>query len=384
MTGTVVLIVAAGRGYRVGGEIPKQYIKLGNRALLHKTATAFIGHPAVDAVRVVIHPDDRSLYDAAVTGLDLLDPVAGGATRQESARLGLESLLGLSPDNVLIHDAARPYIDFESISRVLGALKHAPGALPVLPVTDTLKKGEDDIVVSTVDRSTVWRAQTPQGFHFDKILNAHRSVIGQELTDDVSVAEAAGLKVVMVEGDQRNIKITTADDLSLSHPVSSAIEFRSGFGFDVHRFMEGDSVTLCGIEIPHDQALEGHSDADVALHALTDALLGAIGKGDIGQHFPPTEEKWRGVSSGTFLAHAAALVGECSGSIVNADITLICEAPKIGPHRAAMEAQIAQIIEIDVERINVKATTTERLGFTGRKEGIAAQAVVSVRIGSSA
>ncbi len=383
MISTVVLIVAAGRGHRVGGEIPKQYIRLEDVPVLHMTVSAFLDHPAVDEIRVVIHPDDRPLYDEAVRGLNVLDPVTGGSTRQESVLLGLESLESLSPDTVLIHDAARPYIDTGSINRVLGALTHASGALPVLPVTDTLKLGMGRIISETIDRSTVWRAQTPQGFLYNEILNAHRQMIGQKLTDDASVAEAVGLEVVMVDGDPRNVKITTMDDLSSSRQRANAYEFRTGAGFDVHRFGPGESVTLCGIEIPHSQALVGHSDADVAFHALTDALLGAIGRGDIGQHFPPTDEQWRGVSSDQFLSHSVKLMRECCGDIVNIDVTVICEAPKIGPYRGEMEKRIAQIVGADESRINVKATTTEQLGFTGRREGIAAQAVVSVKIDSA-
>jgi len=383
MPGTVVLIVAAGRGYRVGGEIPKQYVKLADRSVVHQTAAAFIAHPDIDAVRVVVHPDDRQLYDDAVKGLDLLEPVNGGATRQDSVRLGLESLSSLSPRTVLIHDAARPFVDADTITRVLKALDQSPAAIPVLPVNDTLKRGEHGKVQTTVERSTVWRAQTPQGFRFKNILDAHRNTIGDELTDDAAVAEVAGLEVMMVEGDERNIKITTSNDLERFSSSGGQFEFRTGIGFDVHRFTDGDHVTLCGIKVPFDQALDGHSDADVGLHALTDALLGAVGRGDIGQHFPPTDEQWRGVSSDRFLAHAAKLLAESSGKVINVDVTLICEAPKIGPHRPAMEARIAEILEIQVSRVNVKATTTERLGFTGRGEGIAAQAVATLRIGSS-
>jgi len=383
MPGTVVLIVAAGRGHRVGGEIPKQYVKLADHPVVYKTVSAFISHPDIDAVRVVIHPDDRNLYDAAVQGLDLLEPVNGGATRQDSVRLGLESLTSMSPETVLIHDAARPFVDADMITRVVKALGDSPAAIPVLAVNDTLKRGEHGMVQTTIERSTIWRAQTPQGFRFNDILDAHRQAIGDELTDDAAVAEAAGLEVMMVDGDERNIKITTSNDLERFDRSVGQVEFRTGFGFDVHRFTDGDHVTLCGIKVPFDQALDGHSDADVGLHALTDALLGAVGRGDIGQHFPPTDEQWRGVSSDHFLAHAVKLLEEASGKIINVDVTLICEAPKIGPHRPAMEERIAEILEIQVSRVNVKATTTERLGFTGRGEGIAAQAVATLSIGAS-
>jgi len=382
MPGTVVLIVAAGRGYRVGGEIPKQYLQLADRSVVHKTTSAFVGHPDIDAVRVVIHPDDRTLYDDAVQGLDLLEPVYGGRTRQDSVRLGLESLSSMVPEFVLIHDAARPFVNSGLITRVLRALEQSSAAIPVLPVNDTLKRGLDGKVQMTVERSTVWRAQTPQGFKFSNILSAHASAAGNELTDDAAVAEAAGQEVVMVEGDEKNIKITTANDLRRVDGAKDGNEFRTGFGFDVHRFGAGDQITLCGISVPFEQGLDGHSDADVGLHALTDAVLGAIGEGDIGQHFPPTDEQWRGASSDRFLAYAAQLVSGNNGKIMNVDVTLICEAPKIGPHRSAMENRIAEILEIDEQRVNVKATTTERLGFTGRGEGIAAQAVATLRIGS--
>jgi 2-C-methyl-D-erythritol 4-phosphate cytidylyltransferase/2-C-methyl-D-erythritol 2,4-cyclodiphosphate synthase len=382
MTGTVVLIVAAGRGHRVGGEIPKQYVELNGLPILYRTVQAFKNSSPDCVIRVVIHPDDRSLYDDAVRDLELLDPVSGGATRQESVRLGLESLVDLEPELVLIHDAARPFIDGKTIERVITALGSADGALPVLPVTDTLKRSEGDNVVATVDRSTIWRAQTPQGFHYNKIREAHQQVVGKELTDDASVAELAKLEVVMVEGDQRNIKVTTVEDLARPFPANQSWETRVGSGFDVHRFKDGDFVTLCGIKVPHDKSLEGHSDADVALHALTDAILGAIGMGDIGQHFPPSEEKWRGAPSDQFLAYAVKLLKQHNGEIGNIDLTIICEAPKIGAHRVAMEERLSQILETEIDRINVKATTTEKLGFTGRGEGIAAQATASVKIGS--
>jgi 2-C-methyl-D-erythritol 4-phosphate cytidylyltransferase / 2-C-methyl-D-erythritol 2,4-cyclodiphosphate synthase len=380
MSGAVVLIVAAGRGHRAGGEIPKQYVTLSDRSVLHTTASAFVKHSEIDAVRVVIHPDDRKLYDNAVEGLELLEPVPGGTSRQESVRLGLESLSTLSPEVVLIHDGARPFVEGDLISRVLEQLLHSVGALPMLPVSDTLKQIDNTTVITTLDRASIWRAQTPQGFHYDEILAAHRQAEGHELTDDAAVAEMAGLEVIMVEGDEKNLKITTPNDLETSRQPRSVAEFRSGFGFDVHRFAAGDHVTLCGVEIAFNQALDGHSDADVGLHALTDAILGAIGCGDIGQHFPPTDPQWRGVSSDRFLLHAANLVRERSGEIINVDVTLICEAPKVGPHRDTMEARIADILKIEEARVNVKATTTERLGFTGRGEGIAAQAVAMIRI----
>jgi len=383
MPGTVVLIVAAGRGHRVGGEIPKQYLGLKEGSVLRKSASVFIDHPKINAVRVVIHPDDRSLYEQSVHGLGLLEPALGGATRQDSVRLGLESLNQLSPDAVLIHDGARPFVDDDLISRVLAGLGTSPAVLPVLPVSDTLKQGLHDKVETTLDRASIWRAQTPQGFRFNEILDAHRRATGQQLTDDAAVAEVAGMEVSMVAGDEKNIKITTANDFVMDDRSNQNVEVRTGLGFDVHRFTMGDHVTLCGIDIPFDRALDGHSDADVGLHALTDAVLGAIGEGDIGQHFPPTDETWRGVSSDRFLDHAVNLVDRAAGEIMNVDVTLICEAPKVGPYRDAMKVRVGEILKINGSRVNIKATTTERLGFTGRGEGIAAQAVATVKIRST-
>ncbi|MBT7944472.1 MAG: 2-C-methyl-D-erythritol 2,4-cyclodiphosphate synthase, partial [Alphaproteobacteria bacterium] len=279
---------------------------------------------------------------------------------------------------VLVHDAARPMVDHGVISRVLAALQTSPGAVPALAVADTLKRGDGEMVETTVERAGLWRAQTPQGFRFDDILKAHRQAVGEELTDDAAVAERAGLAVAMVEGAEDNFKVTEADDLQRAERMIGGGDVRTGFGFDVHRFEDGDHVTLCGVAVAHDFALEGHSDADVGLHAVTDALLGAIGAGDIGAHFPPTDPQWKGAASDVFLRHAGELLSAQGGRISNLDVTLICEAPKIGPHREAMTNRISEILEISRDRVSVKATTTERLGFTGRGEGIAAQAVVTV------
>ncbi len=377
---TAALIVAAGRGSRFGSELPKQYCALGDEPMLRRTIRHFLDHAEIGAVRAVIHPDDRALYDEAVSGLDLLDPVNGGAERQDSVRLGLESLSDLGPDRVLIHDAARPFVDDALITRVIDALDGSPGAIPALAVSDTVKREDDGFVAGTVDRSGLWRAQTPQGFRYADILNAHRDLTGRDLTDDSAVAETAGLGVAIVEGDEANFKVTTEDDLVRAAKLVLGRLVRTGIGFDVHRFGQGDHVMLCGVEIPHTAGLEGHSDADVGLHAVTDALLGAIAAGDIGSHFPPTDPAWRNASSDTFLAHARDLARENGGRVVSIDVTLICESPKIGPFRGAMRERIAGILDIPLERVNVKATTTERLGFTGRGEGIAAQAVASVAI----
>ncbi|MCR6632176.1 MAG: bifunctional 2-C-methyl-D-erythritol 4-phosphate cytidylyltransferase/2-C-methyl-D-erythritol 2,4-cyclodiphosphate synthase [Magnetospirillum sp.] len=375
----VALVVAAGRGRRFGGDVPKQYHDLVGRPVLRHTLAALAVNPQIDAVRAVIHPDDRDLYAEAATGLGLLEPVFGGATRQDSVRLGLESLMPLAPDAVLIHDGARPFLDAGTISRVVAALQIHPGAIPGVAVADTLKRGADGLVAATVDRMGLWRAQTPQGFRFSDILAAHQAAAGEELTDDAAVAERAGLAVALVQGDDGNFKVTTAADLERARRAFAGPgETRVATGYDVHRFAPGTGVWLCGVQIPHDQGLEGHSDADVALHAATDAVLGAISAADIGRHFPPSDPKWKGAASDRFLAHAAGLVAALGGRVVHLDITIICERPKVGPHRAAMQARVAEILGIRQDRVSVKATTTEGLGFTGRKEGIAAQAAATV------
>ncbi|MBI5163320.1 MAG: bifunctional 2-C-methyl-D-erythritol 4-phosphate cytidylyltransferase/2-C-methyl-D-erythritol 2,4-cyclodiphosphate synthase [Magnetospirillum sp.] len=379
MAKVVALVVAAGRGRRFGGDVPKQYLDLAGRPLLRHTLAAFAANPQVNAVRAVIHPDDRPLYDAAATGLSLLEPVAGGETRQDSVLRGLESLVALAPDAVLIQDGARPFTDAGIIARVMRALDDHPGAVPAVAVADTLKRGSGGLVCATVARAGLWRAQTPQGFRFPAILDAHRAVAGDELTDDAAVAEQAGLAVALVDGCEDNVKITAAADLDRALRLFAGPgETRSASGIDVHRFAPGTGVWLCGCLVPHDSALEGHSDADVALHALTDAVLGAIAAGDIGHHFPPSDPRWKGVASSRFLTHAAGLVAALGGRIVNVDLTIVCERPKVGPHRAAMQAQVAEILGLRQDRVSIKATTTEGLGFTGRREGIAAQATATV------
>ncbi len=376
------LVLAAGRGTRFGGAVPKPYLDLGGQAVLRRGIVAFCEHPRVRALRVVIHTDDRDLYDRATAELDILPSVSGGAARQDSARLGLESLAEQAPKRVLIHDAARPFPTQALIGRVLDALDSAPAAVPAVAVRDTLKRGVEGRITATVAREGLWHAQTPQGFDYAAILAAHRAAAGTALTDDAAVAEAAGLDVALVEGDRDNVKITTAEDLARAarRIDGAAAEVRVGTGFDVHRFGDGDAVVLCGVQIPFARALVGHSDSDVGLHALTDALLGAIGGGDIGVHFPPGDPRWADAASEIFVRQAAALIAEAGGSIANVDVTLICEAPKIAPHREAMIARIAEILGIEPERVSVKATSTERLGFAGRGEGIAAQAAASVRL----
>ncbi|HYE48600.1 MAG TPA: bifunctional 2-C-methyl-D-erythritol 4-phosphate cytidylyltransferase/2-C-methyl-D-erythritol 2,4-cyclodiphosphate synthase [Azospirillaceae bacterium] len=382
MTSCIALIVAAGSGARFGADLPKQYLPLAGKAVLRRSVEAFLRHPLVTGVRVVINPDHRALYDAALAGLDLPEPVAGGATRQASVLNGLEALRDQGPELVLVHDGARPLVDAATITRVVEALAGAPAAIAATPLADTLKRGRDGLVAATVDRSLLWRARTPQGFRYRDILAAHRSVAGMDLTDDAAVAEEVGLDVRLVPSNPDNLKVTHADDLRRAERLimMELGDVRVGQGFDVHRFTDGDHVMLCGVRVPHDAALEGHSDADVGLHALTDAILGELSAGDIGKHFPPTDPKWRGADSGMFLRHAAGLVRERGGVIAHVDVTLVCERPKVGPHRDAMAARMAELLEIDVSRVSVKATTTEGLGFTGRREGIAAQAACTLRL----
>ena len=373
---TLALIVAAGRGQRAGEGLPKQYRTVGGKAVLRRTVEALLRHPRIDAVQVVIHADDLDLYEVALAGIDLPSPVIGGATRQESVRRGLEAI---ACERVLIHDAARPFVSGDVIDRVLDALDADDGAIPALLVVDSLRRGNRH-VEDEVERECLYRVQTPQGFRFNAILAAHQNTM-VEATDDAAVLRAAGGRVTLVEGDEMNIKLTTPGDFARAEAsLRAAMTSRTGMGFDVHRFGPGDHVWLCGIKLPHTHGLIGHSDADVGLHALTDAILGAIGEGDIGQHFPPSDPKWKGAASDRFLAHAAKLVAARGGRIDHLDVTIIAERPKVGPHREAMRQRIAEILDLRVEAVSLKATTTEGLGFTGRGEGIAAQAVATVRV----
>lgn len=377
----VALIVAAGHGTRAGEGPPKQYRPLGGVPVLRRSIEAFWAHAHIDAVQVVISPEHRLHYDTAVAGLSLPSPIPGGETRQESVLRGLEGLAASRPSLVLIHDAARPLVAAETITATVRALDTADGALPVLDAADTLKRIADGRVEATLPREGVGLAQTPQGFRFDGILAAHRAARDTSVTDDASIAEQAGLRVVAVAGSRLNFKLTTPEDFLMAEALlAGAGASRAGQGFDVHRFGPGDHIWLCGLRIEHTHGLIGHSDADVGLHALTDALLGAAALGDIGQHFPPSDERWRGAPSHLFLTHAAKLIAERGGRIEHVDVTLICERPKIAPHRAAMVARIAELLAVDPTRVSVKATTTEGLGFTGRGEGIAAQAVATVRL----
>lgn len=378
------LIVAAGRGSRAGPGAPKQYRQLAGEPVLRRTLSAFATHPLISSVMAVIHEDDREAYGIASAGLaKLLDPCPGGTTRQASVRAGLERLAASPPDYVLIHDGARPLVSAGLIADCISALAEHAGALAALTVTDTIRRATaQGLAGETVDRTGLWRAQTPQAFRFGAILDAHRRASGDDFTDDVAVAAAAGIGVVMVEGDEDNIKITSAEDIRRAERIiMRGGDVRTGTGFDVHRFGPGDHVWLCGVKVPHAFGLVGHSDADAGLHAITDAILGAIGAGDIGKHFPPSDPRWKGASSDIFLAHAATLAREAGARISNVDLTLICEQPKIGPHAAAMRKRIAEILSVDVSRVSVKATTTEGLGFTGRGEGIAAQALSTLIFG---
>ncbi len=356
--------------------------------MLSYAVDAFARHPAVGAIQVVIHADDRALYEAALPSAPgkLLPPVLGGFERQASVRSGLAALQATNPDFVLIHDAARPLIDAAVIDRVIAGLSRHAGVIAAKPVRDTLKRAASDgRIVATVARDGLWRAQTPQAFKFAKILAAHDAAVAAGLTDftdDAALAEWHGMAVAVVDGSERNIKLTTTEDFALAERLIAATpgETRNGTGFDVHRFCDGDHVWLCGVRVPHDKALEGHSDADVGLHALTDALLGAIADGDIGAHFPPSDPKWKGAASHMFLRDAARRVAERGGRIQNVDVTLLCETPKVGPHRDAMRAEISTILGIEIDRVGVKATTPEGLGFTGRREGIAAMASATIVI----
>ncbi|CAN5641987.1 bifunctional 2-C-methyl-D-erythritol 4-phosphate cytidylyltransferase/2-C-methyl-D-erythritol 2,4-cyclodiphosphate synthase [soil metagenome] len=377
------LIVAAGRGERLGGGEPKQYRRLGRGTVLGHAVAALLGHAAVSRLLVVIHEGDRERYEAAARGMRdarLMQPVPGGETRSASVLAGLEALASDAPDVVLIHDAARPFASHRLIDGVLGGLRNADGtsdvdgAFPALPVVDALWRAEAGLAASPVARDDLYRAQTPQGFRFAPIFAAHRAC-RLPAADDVALARAAGLRVRCVPGDERNFKITAAHDLERARRIEGAeMDVRTGSGFDVHRFGAGGHVTLCGVRVPHDRGLIGHSDADVALHALTDAIFGALAEGDIGQWFPPSDPEWKGAASEIFLARAMERVAARGFALTHLDLTLICETPRIGPHAASMREALARMAGIEPGRVSVKATTSEGLGFTGRDKGIAALA----------
>ena len=370
------LIVAAGRGSRAGGAEPKQWQRVAGKPVIDHTLERFTQHPRIDRIMVVLHQDDMDLLkstDCEVT--------QGGASRDASVRNGLDALAANPPDQVLIHDVARPALGDDVIGRVLDALEDYPAAAPGLPVIDALWRGANGTVTGGCSREGLYRAQTPQGFHFDAILKAHHAN-NAPAADDVEVARRAGLEVAIVDGDERNLKITRSEDFAraaLALKGSHMTDIRLGNGYDVHAFEPGNEVILCGVPVAHTAQLKGHSDADVAMHAITDALYGAIAEGDIGRHFPPSDPQWKDAASAVFLSHAAELVRARGFEISNIDCTIVCELPKIGPHAAAMQANLAKIIDIEQTRISVKATTSERLGFTGRQEGIAAIATAALQ-----
>ena len=391
MVGRVAaVVVAAGRGQRVGGDVPKQYRSIAGEPVIRPALAAFLTHPQIHAVQPVIHAQDAEAFRAATTGLQGLSPVWGGATRQASVRAGLEALRAVGPDFVLIHDAARPFLTGALITRAIDAAAEHRAAVPAVAVADTVKQvDERETVIETLDRSRLRLVQTPQAFAFDLIIEAHvrAGTAGREdFTDDAALAEWAGHRVTVFPGEATNVKLTTNDDFIRAEAIRMAAlaDVRTGNGFDVHAFGDGDHVMLGGVRIPHARGLTGHSDADVVLHALVDALLGALADGDIGSHFPPSDPQWRGASSDRFLAFACERVRARSGMIAHLDATVVCEAPRVAPHRDAMRARIAAIAGIPIERVAVKATTSEKLGFTGRGEGIVAMATATVRLPWSA
>lgn len=389
-TGTVALLVAAGRSERMGeNTIPKPYMQLGEEIVLRHTIKTFLSHPDIDGVRVVIRREHHPLYKKAIEDLTLIPCVIGGNSRQESVRIGLESISYLHPKKVLVHDVARPMASKELISRVNEALNRHKAVIPALPVNDTIKRVKEGKVADTVPREGTVIVQTPQGFDFQTLLMAHRQVTGENLTDDSAVCEILNIPVTTVAGETDNFKITTLEDLrKMEQNMVANTETRVGIGYDVHQLTLHDSDTpvsqqiikICGISIPFTHYLAGHSDADVGLHALVDAILGAIGASDIGTHFPSNDIKWQGADSSRFLLHAYQLLKNRGGELVNIDIVIVCERPRISQHRDSMVEHLANILKIDKDRINIKGTTTEKLGFEGRGEGISAQAIVSVRL----
>ncbi len=392
---SIAIIVAAGRGTRAGAGLPKQYRQIQGEPVLRHTLRLFAEAPGIDGILPVIHPDDAELFAQAAGGLPkIMAPVAGGDSRQASVRNGLAALSDIAPETVLVHDAARPFASARLIARAIAAAQAHGAAVPVLAVTDTIKIVDaQGRVTSTLDRDTLRAVQTPQAFSYKPLCQAHTVAAAAgilPLTDDASVMEWAGHAVFTFAGEATNMKLTSAEDFakadrspapSPARPEWSTLnDVRTGTGFDVHAFAEGNHVILGGVSIPHDFSLSGHSDADVGLHALTDAVLGALCDGDIGMHFPPSDPQWKGASSDRFLQHAVAKVHALGGRIAHLDLTLICEAPKVGPHRDAIRASISRITGVPVSRVGVKATTTEKLGFTGRREGIAAMASATIRL----
>jgi len=379
------VVVAGGRGLRAGGDLPKQYRTLGDAPVLRQSLAIFANHTEIRWVQPVIHRDDSALYVEAAAGLGLLPPTFGGATRQASVRAGLEALAAHHPAIVLVHDAARPFASSALVSRAIAAAARG-AAIPSVPMTDTIKEvNAAGHVVRTLDRTALRGIQTPQAFSFDALLAAHRRAHAagrEDFTDDAALAEWAGMTVGVFDGEASNLKLTTADDFAQAEARELAAlgDIRTGSGYDVHAFVDGDHVWLGGIRIAHERGVTGHSDADVGLHALVDAILGALADGDIGAHFPPSDPQWKGASSDRFLKFAVERVAGRGGRVVHLDLTIVCEAPKIGPHRDAMRARIAEIAGISIDRVGVKATTSEKLGFIGRREGIAAMATATIRL----
>jgi 2-C-methyl-D-erythritol 4-phosphate cytidylyltransferase / 2-C-methyl-D-erythritol 2,4-cyclodiphosphate synthase len=383
------VIVAGGSGLRAGGEKPKQYQIIGGKPVIWWTLQAFLNHPGISHVQVVIGTGHEEIYRSATKGLVLPPPAVGGATRQDSCRTGLMACAGANPTKVLIHDAARPFVRPELISHVIAELERSRAVIPGLPVADTMKFAPGGIIERTVDRSGLWFVQTPQGFHYADISSAHAAAVAagaNNLTDDAAVAERALIPIRIVSGQHENRKLTTSEDVALADRELRTLQFstrpdvRTGQGVDFHVFEKGKAVILCGVSIPHTHKLKGHSDADVAMHALTDAILGAIGEADIGVHFPPSDPQWKGAASAVFLQKAMALLKACDGVLSNVDITILAEAPKISPYIAAMKDALSRILEIAPDRIGIKATTTEKLGAIGRREGMAAFAIATVRL----
>jgi len=385
----IVLLMAAGMGERMQADLPKPYLHLGDHTLLRHAAKPFLEHPGIDGVRVVIRREHHALYKKAVEGLTLFPCVIGGDRRQDSVRLGLESIAHRAPKTVLIHDVARPLTNTVLITRVLDGLKKSEAVIPAICITDTLKRVKNNTVNETINRENMFAVQTPQGFHFAKLLEAHRALAKDNFTDDAALMEKAGVKVIVVDGDYDNIKITTGKDMErMTALLALDTETRVGHGYDVHALKPHDADTpvgqhqikICGVKIPFTHYLEGYSDADVGLHALVDALLGAMGEGDIGMHFPADDRKWQGAESERFLLHTYELLKNRGGDVVHLDVTIVCERPRISQHREVMRQHIAQMLKITPDRISIKATTTEKLGFEGRGEGISAQAVATVRL----
>jgi 2-C-methyl-D-erythritol 4-phosphate cytidylyltransferase / 2-C-methyl-D-erythritol 2,4-cyclodiphosphate synthase len=383
---TAAILVAAGRGLRAGAGGPKQYRSIGGQTVIFRAMAPFCRHPAISAVQPVLNPDDIAIFDAAVQGLQHAPPATGGATRQASVHAGLEALVSHKPEIVLIHDAARPFVSAALISRAIDAASATGAAIPAIVLADTVKLVDaSGNVEATPERARLRIAQTPQAFRFDVILQAHRRAAREgrsDFTDDAALAEWAGLTVATFEGDAANMKLTTPEDFVREEARLASLlgDVRTGTGYDVHAFGDGDHLMICGVRVPHHRGFLAHSDGDVGLHALVDAILGALADGDIGSHFPPSDIKWKGAASDKFLKYAVARVAARGGRIANLEVTLICERPKIGPLRDTMRARIAEIAGLDVSRVAVKATTSERLGFTGREEGIAATACATIRL----